>query len=488
MPALDTLRLLPRHVELQYLGEGAANIVYRIVLTGGRLPAPSSPSADLSCFENRLLRLRKQQPPSSSSSSSTSSPPRAAENVNEDILRLLHASAAVIAPLFPAESVLAQDPVRVPAHVIAALNARLRDAEANETRPRARRGVYLAFSSSSMSLSSPSCVESGGGGGEGGGGGGRATLGLLVMDMTSAAYPRRIAASAARATAAAAGAVNDDDDNVVIAIEFKPKWLVQSPSAPPGARRCRTCALRAQRMAKEGAGQMKTSASASAPAPPSSAFFFCPLDLMSDDQPRVRVAVDAILAANQARLLSPTTAVTGAAPTSLRSAVVAHLAEPLTTYLHHHPLLQRLRQLQQTLDPLGILRLVDSCHLHSDSDSDSHSHSQLGPPSPAPSLPDAFLLAMTLRDCTFFIRARVQTGATGVTVAWEARLGDLDLKSPHAGKGAYWRALEDGLLRGGWYLDGGDGDGGRRAGDDDDDDDETAAQGACFALREARPP
>ena len=31
-----------------------------------------------------------------------------------------------------------------------------------------------------------------------------------------------------------------------LVLEFKPKWLAQSPTAPPAAKRCRTCALRAR--------------------------------------------------------------------------------------------------------------------------------------------------------------------------------------------------------------------------------------------------
>ncbi|KAH9841214.1 inositol-pentakisphosphate 2-kinase-like, partial [Teratosphaeria destructans] len=57
--------------------------------------------------------------------------------------------------------------------------------------------------------------------------------------------------------------------------------------------------------------------------------------------------------------------------------------------------------------------------------------------------------AMTLRDCTLFVRCG---GDGGV----EARLGDLDLKtSERVGK---WRAVEERLGREGWYL--GEGSGG----------------------------
>jgi len=50
--------------------------------------------------------------------------------------------------------------------------------------------------------------------------------------------------------------------------------------------------------------------------------------------------------------------------------------------------------------------------------------------------------AMTLRDCTLFLR-RSNKGI-------EARLGDLDLKQP--GKAARWRLIEEGLIEEGWYA------------------------------------
>jgi len=34
----------------------------------------------------------------------------------------------------------------------------------------------------------------------------------------------------------------------------------------------------------------------------------------------------------------------------------------------------------------------------------------------------------------------------------EARIGDLDMKSPEGGKADYWRALERSLIDGGWYT------------------------------------
>jgi inositol-pentakisphosphate 2-kinase len=50
--------------------------------------------------------------------------------------------------------------------------------------------------------------------------------------------------------------------------------------------------------------------------------------------------------------------------------------------------------------------------------------------------------AMTLRDCTFFLRR------SGDTV--EARLGDLDLKQPE--RFTRWKTVEMKLIDGGWYT------------------------------------
>ena len=56
-----------------------------------------------------------------------------------------------------------------------------------------------------------------------------------------------------------------------------------------------------------------------------------------------------------------------------------------------------------------------------------------------------FLLAMTLRDCTVFVRFPSEGRSEEV----EARLGDLDLKSRE--KKEYWRRSELELIEDGWY-------------------------------------
>lgn len=62
-------------------------------------------------------------------------------------------------------------------------------------------------------------------------------------------------------------------------LEFKPKWLSQSPSAPADARLCRTCALRFMR---------------TAPCSEKQSLRFCPLDLASDDPQSILRALQAL--------------------------------------------------------------------------------------------------------------------------------------------------------------------------------------------------
>ncbi|KAL4804451.1 inositol-pentakisphosphate 2-kinase [Aspergillus unguis] len=124
-----------------------------------------------------------------------------------------------IRPLFKPEELVDQELVYLPSGLIQQCNDQLRTADISGKRSKQRRGIYL------------SAVE---------------PFGLLVTDMTSFGNPGTELA------------------------ELKPKWLLQSPSAPNGARRCRTCALRD--MKNHNARRMGTMEARS----------FCPLDLVSD--------------------------------------------------------------------------------------------------------------------------------------------------------------------------------------------------------------
>lgn len=316
-------------VQLVYLAEGAANVVYRI----RSLPLDSTTSADLDFerygpntppptemepiyadprLEGKLVRLRKR----------ISSTATVAESQN-------HFENS-IKPLFPSENLVQQILFQPSKGILKDCNARLREMEKTGARPAKRHGVYLAEDE---------------------------TYGMLVTDMSC----------------------NDDSFKF---FEFKPKWLAQSPSAPPGSKRCRTCALWAM---KKGARPG-----------------FCPLDLVDKD--RLITAVCRIMGLDPRRIQD----YGGSEMDMLRR---------IRDFLLKDPLLRRLRQLQMSKDPNGVLKANVSS-------------------------PD-FLAAMTLRDCTLYLK--VGQGSI------DARLGDLDLKTG-MGKAEYWRGLERQLIDGGWYT------------------------------------
>ena len=133
--------------------------------------------------------------------------------------------------------------------------------------------------------------------------------------------------------------------------EFKPKWLLQSPSAPAGSKRCRTCALRAMRYAKAN----------DTPNPLDLSYDFCPLTLVADDRDILATSINGTLQ----RLRG--------APT-----YIPDLKSLLLPYFHRLPLLRILRDLQAKKDPKGIFK-TDPSSLD-------------------------FKTAMTIRDCTFFLK------------------------------------------------------------------------------------
>jgi inositol-pentakisphosphate 2-kinase len=150
----------------------------------------------------------------------------------------------------------------------------------------------------------------------------RERYGLLVTDMT--ADPARHLAS----------------------LELKPKWLVQSPTAPQGAVRCRTCALR----------RMRASGRREAPD-------FCPLVLVSGDEQAVESTIQAIL---RRQVPDPGTA----------AAANARLAR----WFLAGPLLHKLKALQMRFGKVGF---VEECEVD-----------------------EQAAIGMTLRDCSLYLQVR----------------------------------------------------------------------------------
>ncbi|OCK85610.1 hypothetical protein K432DRAFT_377497 [Lepidopterella palustris CBS 459.81] len=194
--------------------------------------------------------------------------------------------------------------------------------------------------------------------------------------------------------------------------EIKPKWLCQSPNAPKLAIRCRTCALSAYRNRElEGPVSSKKW-------PP------CPLELVSDDLE--------LVASNFTMRLQEQKAF-NQQPVDVRVRVMLAV-EDYFTIGKGRSLLKRIEELQRLHDPEGVLG--------------GHALGMSLCKDELPSGPRALALrmAMTLRDCSMFVRVHFDDKEAVV----EARLADLDLKSED--KIEEWFEKERDLVLGGWYL------------------------------------
>ncbi|KAL7272121.1 Inositol-pentakisphosphate 2-kinase [Rhizina undulata] len=366
---LDNIPVLPNNAQLTYLAEGAANVIYRLTFPG---TSPSTPppgngeSADNGSFSsgpdpmyhNRLLRVRKSLP-----------------SAQPNLLAYKFLSTTAF-PLFPPQLYVDTKLIRVSSTILHREINNLKSLEANGLRPEKRHGLYLETETEEF--------------------------GFLITDMS----PHCVAANPPTDGSPASTSVRTGAAELTreILVEFKPKWVVQSPSAPKNWRRCRTCALRAMKAANnedKGRG-------------------FCPLDLSSGSEPRIRRAV---------RTLVPSKAPKGflVKPGSTWEEEKARLEDFIVKFALKSELVPLLKSLQARLDPKGPLEA---------------DMSEGGD----------FLTAMTLRDLTLFLKVDLDGGNI------EARVGDLDLKSSAQGKGEYWMGLEKQLIDGGWYT-GGDGEG-----------------------------
>ncbi|KAK3333814.1 inositol pentakisphosphate 2-kinase-like protein [Cercophora scortea] len=188
-------------------------------------------------------------------------------------------------------------------------------------------------------------------------------------------------------------------DDVVI--EFKPKWLAQSPNAPATAQRCRNCAREASRRAIIHHTTHHTHTHAHKPKPKSKPIL-CPLDFLAcQDSP---AALDRVV-----------------------NHVVSHLSLPASSHQH-----TRLVSWLQTNELLSRLRDAQTAN-------DAHG------PLKASAHDPRFQLAMTLRDCTCFVRIPAQADRPV-----EAKFADLDKKNWEAKLG-YWQATETQLIVEGYY-------------------------------------
>lgn len=186
------------------------------------------------------------------------------------------------------------------------------------------------------------------------------------------------------------------DSSESLLVEFKPKWLAQSPSAPPDAIRCRQCAVELQRLLTRPPGKRPRLENKP-----------CPLALMDPDAPE------------------PVGSPFRIAP-HLRGVPDEGYFEGILRDICRHPLLQTLREQQQRHDPNGPL--------------DAHVDDY------------AFGVAMTIRDCTCFVQIpRSREKSESHEEPLILRLADLDWKDPDT-KVHTWRSTEQRLVEGGYYT------------------------------------
>ncbi|PWW77413.1 hypothetical protein C7212DRAFT_350973 [Tuber magnatum] len=349
---LSSVPLLSEDLRLTYLAEGAANIIYRLSAPPGAPPADE--------YVNKLLRLRKALP--------SAQPNLLAYS------HLLH----TFHPLFPSHLLVPTTLIRVPKSVILRENVNLLRMENAGKRPAKRRGLYLEEEAEDY--------------------------GFVILDMSPRAIkdlPPTPPDTDDTAAPLLAGVIAEEFKSKgfltrQILVEFKPKWVVQSPSAPANWRRCRTCALRLQKHRK-----------------PS----LCPLDLSSQEEPRVRNTLQHILPSIPPKNLQLRH---GESWEDARKAIEDQTAD----FLVNSELMPLLKRLQLEMDPLGPIKVAREGSQY---------------------YRERFFTAMTVRDLTIFLRIDLDGGV-------EARIGDLDLKTGEAGKWDYWTNVEQTLVTGGHYT------------------------------------
>ena len=172
-------------------------------------------------------------------------------------------------------------------------------------------------------------------------------------------------------------------------IEFKPKWLIQSPSAPRSAQRCRTCALNARRRAKGSTGRGDSG--------------FCPFDLLSRNTQILSSAL----------------------------AQIWHDLDTLPEFVERfrskvQPALRQMQRIQRIHNEVGLADFEN------------------------PNGKD-FSIAMALRDCSVLLKIVKSAHGAGLDIPLIKFL-DLDLKDTGGGKLAKWARMESELLDEGWYT------------------------------------
>ena len=309
--------LLPQNIRLAFYAEGGANIVYRLRPSSPAAPVTPPTTSDYDEYGPDTPLPTEILPPWPVQLDQLL--PSTFEGKLLRLRKKLSTTTAVIPaqecfdeiikPLFKDENLVDQVLVQLPLGLVENLNVELKSLERDGTRDARRKGTWLDEAE---------------------------TMGVLITDMSAEGW---------------------SGHGEVKCVEFKPKWLAQSPSAPQGARRCRTCALMTRRsvvVGKEQEGQVSKMKGKGGSE-------FCPLDLVANDEIRVTRAVEGILINGRSTILED-----------------ENLKDSIVKFLRTSGLLQRLRDIQVKLDPNGVFK--------------------------ADATARSFLTAMTLRDCSLFLR------------------------------------------------------------------------------------
>ena len=210
-------------------------------------------------------------------------------------------------------------------------------------------------------------------------------------------------------------------------LEFKPKWLIPSRSTPEKSRRCRTCALREMRRADEtppGRGDSN----------------LCPLDLLSGKSYVLKPALQTLWTVDQFRdeiddksdMCSNSNADLAPGSAADDMGILASTEQKNDTRIESFE-----TEFRRKVQPLlGRLKALQAIHCHvglQDFDAGAD---------------DDISLAMTLRDCSVFVK--IEASGEKVEIL-DVKLADLDLKSTDRDKREKWINMERRLVEEGWY-------------------------------------
>ena len=211
-----------------------------------------------------------------------------------------------------------------------------------------------------------------------------------------------------------------------VAFEFKPKWLAPSPRAPPSAVRCRNCAQEAWKVIHRPLADARPHAHPDDRRPPRPPF--CPLDLVKcrGDDAALDAALDALLAC-----------VVGTTDTQRAAFRVWLRANHLVPLLYDLQARMDGKRTHEAAGVGGAFRTSNGApDLAAESSASENNRSEA-------QRTGNLALAMTLRDCSCFVRI----SAAGQV---EAKLADLDMKNSDA-KAMKWEEQETRLVAEGYY-------------------------------------